>query len=144
MLGDPARAASTTTRSSRDETTTRRRQVHVVAATATCQSSFPWRFLAGMAAVGIAFVVLGVITYEPSPPGPPDRLLEPGSCVVIEDNGDAAEVNCEPTTMASSKPCRSAAQSAWSRWSRTGIDRVWVSRACGSTYDVPLNRMARC
>lgn len=57
-------------------------------------SSFPWRFLAGMAAVGIGIVMLGVFTYEPSEPGPPDNLLEAGSCVVIEDNGDASEVNC--------------------------------------------------
>ena len=59
------------------------------------QSSFPWRFLAGMAAVGIGIVLLGVFTYTPSRPGPPDNLLEPGSCVVLEDNGDASEVNCD-------------------------------------------------
>ena len=58
-------------------------------------SSFPWRFLAGLAAVGIGIVLLGVATYEPSKPGPPDHLLEPGSCVVIQDNGDASEVNCD-------------------------------------------------
>ena len=57
-------------------------------------SSFPWRFLAGLTAVGIGVVVLGVMTYEPSEPGPPDNLLEAGSCVVIEDNGDASEVDC--------------------------------------------------
>ncbi len=48
-----------------------------------------------MTAVGIGIVMLGVFTYEPSPPGPPDNVLESGSCVVIEDNGDASEVNCE-------------------------------------------------
>jgi molecular chaperone DnaJ len=58
-------------------------------------SSFPWRFLAGMTAVGIAIVLLGVFTYKPSDPAPPDNLLQAGSCVVIEDNGDASEVNCE-------------------------------------------------
>ncbi len=58
-------------------------------------SNFPWRFLAGMTAVGIGIVMLGVFTYEPSAPGPPDNVLEAGSCVVIEDNGDASEVNCE-------------------------------------------------
>jgi molecular chaperone DnaJ len=58
-------------------------------------SSFPWRFLAGLAVVGIGLVLLGVFTYQPSAPGPPDNLLESGSCVVIEDNGDAAEVNCD-------------------------------------------------
>ena len=58
-------------------------------------SSFPWRFLAFMAVVGIGIVLLGVLTYTPSKPGPPDNLLEPGSCVAIEDNGDASEVNCD-------------------------------------------------
>jgi molecular chaperone DnaJ len=56
------------------------------------ESSFPWRF---MAAAGIGIVLLGVFTYTPSKPGPPDNLLEPGSCVVLEDNGDASEVNCD-------------------------------------------------
>ncbi len=48
-----------------------------------------------MTAVGIVIVLLGVFTYEPSAPGPPDNVLESGSCVVIEDNGDASEVNCD-------------------------------------------------
>lgn len=63
--------------------------------TPAAPSSFPWRFLAGLAAVGIGIVLLGVFTYKPSTPGPPDNLLESGSCVVIEDNGDASEVNCD-------------------------------------------------
>jgi molecular chaperone DnaJ len=57
-------------------------------------SSFPWRFLAGLAAVGIAFSLFGVFTYRQSNPPPPDQLLERGSCVVIEANRDAVEVNC--------------------------------------------------
>ena len=57
-------------------------------------SSFPWRFLAGLAVVGIGVVLLGVFTYTPSKPGPPDNVLQAGSCVVIADNGDAVEVNC--------------------------------------------------
>ena len=59
------------------------------------ESTFPWRFLAFMAAAGIGIVLLGVLTYTPSKPGPPDNLLQPGSCVVLEDNGDASEVNCD-------------------------------------------------
>ncbi len=59
------------------------------------ESSFPWRFLMGLAVVGIGIVLLGVFTYKPSKPGPPDNVLEKGSCVVIQDNGDAAEVNCD-------------------------------------------------
>jgi curved DNA-binding protein CbpA len=59
------------------------------------ESTFPWRFLAGMAVVGIVIVLLGVFTYTPSTPGPPDNVLQAGSCVVIEENGDASEVNCD-------------------------------------------------
>lgn len=59
------------------------------------ESSFPWRFLAGLAAVGIAIALLGVFTYKPSKPAKPDNVLQQGSCVVIQDNGDASEVNCE-------------------------------------------------
>jgi hypothetical protein len=62
--------------------------------TPPAESSFPWRFLAGMTVVGIAIVLFGVFTYTPSTPGPPDNVLQTGSCVVIEDNGDASEVNC--------------------------------------------------
>jgi molecular chaperone DnaJ len=58
------------------------------------ESSFPWRFLVGMLIVGIAIVIFGVITYTPSKPPPPDNLLQTGSCVIIEDNGDASEVSC--------------------------------------------------
>ena len=66
------------------------------------ESTFPWRFLAGMAVVGIAIVLLGVFTYTPPTPGPPDNVLQAGSCVVIEDNGDASEVNCEDATTTAS------------------------------------------
>ncbi|MEP7114103.1 MAG: J domain-containing protein [Ilumatobacteraceae bacterium] len=59
------------------------------------ESRFPWRFLLGLTVVGIAIVLFGVFTYQPSKPGPPDNVLQSGSCVVIEDNGDASEVNCD-------------------------------------------------
>ena len=57
-------------------------------------SNFPWRFLAGL-----AIVLIGIVWYADSRGGsggqtPPDNVLEVGSCVVIQDNGDAAEVNC--------------------------------------------------
>jgi len=58
-------------------------------------STFPWRFLFALAVVGIGFVLLGVFTYKPSKPGPPDNVLTVGSCVVLEPNGDATEVNCD-------------------------------------------------
>lgn len=59
------------------------------------ESSFPWRFLAVLTAIGIGVVLLGVLTYTPSKPPPPDNVLQAGSCVVIEDNGDASEVTCD-------------------------------------------------
>jgi len=49
----------------------------------------------GLAVVGIVFALVGVFTYKPSKPGPPDNVLTVGSCVVFEENGDATEVNCE-------------------------------------------------
>jgi DnaJ-like protein len=58
------------------------------------ESTFPWRFLMALAIVGIGFVLVGVFTYQPSKPGPPDNVLTVGSCVVLEENGDATEVNC--------------------------------------------------
>lgn len=93
VLGDPA------SRRAYDRMLAAEAQPEVVdespAPTAMPPSSFPWRFLAGLAAVGIAIVLLGVFTYKPSKPGPPDNVLAKGSCVVIEDNGDASEVNCD-------------------------------------------------
>jgi len=59
------------------------------------ESTFPLRFLIALAIVGIGFVVIGVFTYQPSRPGPPDNVLTVGSCVVLEENGDATEVNCD-------------------------------------------------
>ena len=47
-----------------------------------------------MSVVGIAIALLGLFTYTPPTPGPPDNVLQTGSCVVIEENGDASEVNC--------------------------------------------------
>jgi hypothetical protein len=58
------------------------------------ESTFPWRFLFALAVVGIGFVIFGVFTYQPAEPGPPDNVLTVGSCVVLEENGDATEVNC--------------------------------------------------
>jgi len=58
---------------------------------------YPWKLVIAMAVVGIAIVLLGVVLFEPREEPPPDNLLEAGSCVVIEDNGDAREVGCNGT-----------------------------------------------
>lgn len=58
---------------------------------------FPWRFMSVLAALGIAVVILGVILQSPTTPLPVDNVLGPGSCVVLQTNGDAAEVACTGT-----------------------------------------------
>ncbi len=54
----------------------------------------PWKLMLAMAGLGSAVVLVGAALYEPAGPEPPDNLLEPGSCVTIEANGDAREVTC--------------------------------------------------
>ena len=58
---------------------------------------FPWRFMSVLAALGILVVILGVVLQSPSTPLPVDNVLGPGSCVVLQTNGDAAEVACSGT-----------------------------------------------
>ena len=55
---------------------------------------YPWKLVIGMFLLGAAVVLVGAALYEPKAPAPPDNLLESGSCVVIEANGDAREINC--------------------------------------------------
>ena len=57
-------------------------------------SKFPWRFLAVMGVLGIAFVLVNAAFTKPGSPIKPDNLIEAGSCVDIADNGDAIEVLC--------------------------------------------------
>lgn len=54
----------------------------------------PWRFMGVMLVLGIAFVVLGVITAGDPVPPTVDNVLSPGDCVVIDVNGDAVERLC--------------------------------------------------
>lgn len=56
---------------------------------------FPWRFVAALALLGAAAVlVIGSFTSS-GPPSPVDRVVQVGSCVVIDDAvGDVAEVHC--------------------------------------------------
>lgn len=60
----------------------------------TTPARVPWKLMAGMAGIGIAVVLVGAVLYEPADPVRPDNLLEPGSCVTIEVNGDAREITC--------------------------------------------------
>lgn len=56
---------------------------------------FPWRFMGVLFLLGVAFVVVGIITASDPKPAVVDNLLEVGSCVAIEPNGDAAERLCD-------------------------------------------------
>ena len=47
-----------------------------------------------MAAIGITVVLIGAALRGPDVERPPDGVVGPGSCVVIESNDDAREVNC--------------------------------------------------
>ena len=66
-----------------------------------------------MFAIGATVVLVGAALYEPAADPPPDNILRPGSCVAIEANGDAREVNCSAedddlvvvTLVAVDEPC---------------------------------------
>jgi DnaJ-like protein len=55
----------------------------------------PWKLMGGMVAVGIALVLIGAALRRPASERPPDGVVGPGSCVEIESNNDAREVNCQ-------------------------------------------------
>jgi hypothetical protein len=58
---------------------------------------YPWKLAVVATAIGAAAVLLAAAVSEPGEPARPDNVLEPGSCVALEANGDAREVNCEGT-----------------------------------------------
>lgn len=55
---------------------------------------FPWRFMAVLAMIGTVFVLIGVVTAPDPVPPTVDNVLQPGDCVLIEANNDAAERLC--------------------------------------------------
>jgi hypothetical protein len=55
---------------------------------------FPWKLAGVMFAIGAIVVLIGAALYEPGTDPPPDNVLGPGSCVVVEQNRDVREVNC--------------------------------------------------
>lgn len=54
----------------------------------------PWRPLLVIGCLGALAVFASAALERPPEPIPVDNLLEPGSCVTIENNGDAAEASC--------------------------------------------------
>lgn len=105
ILGDPARrraydheldavADVTASRSSAaGRSTAPRAAATAPVAAAYPPARFPWRFMLGMAAVGIVFVVVGHQFTDPGEPTRPDGLLQAGSCVAL--GVDAYEVVCD-------------------------------------------------
>lgn len=57
----------------------------------------PWRTMLVMFGVGATAVVVLAALTRPSETPPPDNLIDAGSCVVVEPNGDAREVSCPAT-----------------------------------------------
>lgn len=54
----------------------------------------PWKLMLISALVGAGVVLVASAFNDPPAEEPPDGILRPGSCVVIEPNGDAREVAC--------------------------------------------------
>lgn len=55
---------------------------------------FPWRSMLVLAGIGIAAVLVLNAFSTPPAPGKPDQLLQPGSCVNIDNARFAFEVTC--------------------------------------------------
>jgi hypothetical protein len=54
----------------------------------------PWKLMAWMFALGATVVLIGAVLFEPADAPGPDGVLQPGSCVRIEINNIAREVEC--------------------------------------------------
>ncbi len=108
VLSDPARRAVYDAQS-REPTTTRVESgsrttsggpqsgspmYRTVTSSPVAPAKFPWRFMVGVAAVGIAFVLVNAALTKPANEPAPDNLMQVGSCVEILDNGDVKEARC--------------------------------------------------
>jgi hypothetical protein len=56
---------------------------------------FPWRFMGVLLALGVGFVLVGVILGGDQEPAAPDNILRPGDCVTLSPTLEAAEVRCD-------------------------------------------------
>ena len=54
----------------------------------------PWRMMGVLAVVGSGVVLVSSLFDDPAATAKPDGIIEPGSCVAFEVNGDAREVVC--------------------------------------------------
>lgn len=59
---------------------------------------FPWRFVVALVVLATAAILLIGVLTDPSGPAPVDNLIQPGSCVDIDDQRrEAFEVPCDGT-----------------------------------------------
>jgi molecular chaperone DnaJ len=54
----------------------------------------PWRMMGVLAVVGSGVVLVSSLFDDPAATAKPDGIIQPGSCVAFEVNGDAREVVC--------------------------------------------------
>jgi molecular chaperone DnaJ len=102
VLSDPVRRreydnsqrVSRDMRTSRSDTGINDRESQVIAPTMLPPARFPWRGMLIAAIVGSVIVLIARGFTDPPPPGIPDQLLEPGSCVVVGTDRLATEVAC--------------------------------------------------
>lgn len=97
VLSDPSKRRSfdLSLRNPTESTTTRSRTAETVAETIVYPPArFPWRSMLVLAGIGIAAVLVLNAFSTPPAPGKPDQLLQPGSCVNIDDARLAFEVTC--------------------------------------------------
>lgn len=102
VLSDPVRRREydNSQRASRDMSTARpesgvhQRGGQVSPPTMLQPARFPWRGMLIAAVVGSVIVLIARGFTDPAPPGIPDQLLEPGSCVVVGADRLATEVSC--------------------------------------------------
>lgn len=57
-------------------------------------AKFPWRGFTVATVLAICVVAAASLFADPGEPAGPDGLLQPGSCVTIQPNGDARESAC--------------------------------------------------
>lgn len=66
---------------------------------ADAPARFPWRFVAGIAAVGVVGVLISAAVAGPAVDQQPDGVIQSGSCVSLDESGFAREVACvDPAT----------------------------------------------
>lgn len=100
----------------------------------TVAARFPWRFVAGLAVVGSAFVIVSAALAGPEDPLLPDGVLRSGSCVEIDAVGFAREVSCRGDGTDRIVEVLVPTDSVCPVGTEGYLDRLGLGRAC---IDVP-------